>query len=84
MVDKYQKDEQDLSGMALSLFEKVKEIKRANPVITRNIDNLEKEIRERLTAIRKEIDKLDKREKELVTVLVINGLHRTADEVLIS
>jgi CHASE3 domain sensor protein len=83
MPEKVHAGEKDLSQMALSLFEKVREIKKANPVIAKNIDTLEKEIRERLVAIKREIDKLDKRDKELVTVLVINGLHRTADEVLI-
>jgi len=73
----------DISQMALSIFDKVKEIKRTNPDISKNIDTLEAEIRERLVGIKHEINKLDKKDMDLVTILVINGLHRTADEVLI-
>ncbi len=73
----------DISDMALSIFDKVREIKRGNPSIARNIDKQEREIRVRLEAIRKQISKLDQLDRDLVTILVINGLHRTADEVLI-
>ena len=81
---KTQQASDDISQMAISLFEKVKEVKQSHPEITKNIDKYEKEIRERLHLIKQEINKLDKRERDLVTILVINGLHRTADEVLIS
>ena len=73
----------DISDMALSIFDKVREIKRGNPAIARNIDKQERGIRENLEAIRKQISKLDQHDRDLVTILVINGLHRTADEVLI-
>jgi len=69
--------------MAVSIFERVREIKRGNPAIARSIDRLETEIRQRLEEIRKQISRLDKKDRDLVTILVINGLHRTADEVLI-
>lgn len=73
----------DISQMALSIFDKVKEIKNANPEIAKNIDKLETEIRDRIIAIKEQIQKLEKKDRDLVTILVINGLHRTADEVLI-
>ena len=77
------KQANDVSDMALSIFDKVREIKRGNPAIARNIDSQEGEIRLRLEEIRKQIGKLDQHDRDLVTILVINGLHRTADEVLI-
>ena len=73
----------DISYLAVSLFDKVKAIKSTNPAVARQIDRLEAEIRERLDSIREQIAKLNRHDRELVTVLVINGLHRTADEVLI-
>jgi len=75
--------EADISYLAVSLFDKVRSIKNSNPAVARNIDRLEREIRERLESIQAQIAKLNKHDRELVTVLVINGLHRTADEILI-
>ena len=76
-------NEADISYLAVSLFDKVKAIKSSNPAVAKQIDRLESEIRERLDSIREQIAKLNRQDRELVTVLVINGLHRTADEVLI-
>ena len=75
--------EADISYLAVSLFDKVRTIKSNHPGVARQIDRLEREVRERLESIREQIVKLNRQERELVTVLVINGLHRTADEVLI-
>jgi hypothetical protein len=75
--------EADISYLAVSLFDKVRTIKGNHPGVARQIDRLEREVRERLESIREQIAKLNRQERELVTVLVINGLHRTADEVLI-
>ena len=75
--------EADISYLAVSLFDKVRSIKNSNPAVARNIDRLEREIRDRLESIQAQIAKLNKHDRELVTVLVINGLHRTADEILI-
>lgn len=69
--------------MAISIFSKVRDIKKTNPDVSRKIDRLEKEIRDRLVQIKGEISKLDGHDRDLVTILVINGLHRTADEVLV-
>lgn len=73
----------EIGRMAISIFDKVREIKQANPDISRRIDNIEIEIRERLEKIRDEIVKLDKQDRDLVTILVINGIHRSTEEVLV-
>lgn len=82
-VTKRSNREADISEMAVSIFEKVKDIKKRNPEVARAIDRLETEIRDRIQQIQKQIRRLDRRDQDLVTVLVINGLHRTADEVLV-
>ncbi len=75
--------EADISYLAVSLFDKVRTIKSNHPGVARQIDRLEREVRDRLESMREQIAKLNRHDRELVTVLVINGLHRTADEVLI-
>ena len=75
---------EDITVMALSLFDRVRQIKKDNPKPTRKIDTMEREIRARLEGIREAIANIpDQQDRDLVTILVINGLHRTADEVLI-
>jgi hypothetical protein len=76
-------DAPDVADMAASIFEKVRQIKAARPEVARRIDRLEREIRERLVEIRREIDRLDRRDRDLVTIMVIKGLERTAEEVLV-
>jgi hypothetical protein len=73
----------ELSRMAISLFEKVRQIKKSYPHVSRNIDNHEKRIRGHIEAIKTEIAKLNKEDRNLVTIMVINGIQRTAEEVLI-
>jgi hypothetical protein len=73
----------DVSHLAVSLFSKVKLIKRTHPQVSRKIDSLEREIRDRLELIKGEIAKLNRKDQDLVKILVINGIHRTAEEVLI-
>ena len=76
--------QEDVSLLAMSIFDKVREIKRKNPTVSRNIDKLEREIRDRLESVRTQIARVsEQHDRDLVTILVINGLHRTADEVLI-
>lgn len=75
--------ENDITLLASSLFEKVRDIKATHPLAARKIDALEREIRDRLQEIRRQISKFPKTDQELVKVLVINGLYRTADEVII-
>jgi hypothetical protein len=73
----------DLSAAAATVFDKVKRIKADNPELSRKIDRLEAEIRKKLVEIKELVAKLDTKDKDLVTVLIVNGVHRTADEVLI-
>ncbi len=74
----------EITQMAVSIFEKVREIKRSNRNVARRIDRLELEIRNRLEKIRNEINRLDKHDQDLVTILVINGVHRSTEEVLVT
>lgn len=74
----------EITDMAISIFDRVKSIKKANPDVARSIDTLEAEIRDRMVEIRKQIQGLNDHDRDLVTVLVINGIHRTAEEVLIA
>jgi hypothetical protein len=73
----------DISRMAVSVFDKVKRIKSENPAPARKIDALEADIRKKLVEIRTLVEKFDPADRDLIKVLIINGLHRTADEVLI-
>lgn len=76
--------EQDVRpGLVTAMFDRVRLIKRKHPDISRRIDGLEGEIREKLMAIKDAIDEFPNMEKELVTVLVINGIHKMCDEILI-
>ncbi|MBP9891028.1 MAG: hypothetical protein KBG84_03925 [Planctomycetes bacterium] len=76
--------EQDVRpGLVTAMFDRVRLIKRKHPDISRRIDGLEGEIREKLMAIKDAIDEFPSMEKELVTVLVINGVHKMCDEILI-
>jgi len=73
----------DLTELAVSVFDTVKRIKSENGEVSRKIDRLEAEIRKKLVEIKDLVTKLDPKDQDLVTVLIVNGLHRTADEVLI-
>lgn len=70
-------------GLVTAMFDRVRLIKRKHPDISRRIDGLENEIREKLMSIKDAIDEFPSMEKELVTVLVINGIHKMCDEILI-
>lgn len=70
-------------GMVTELFDRVRMIKRHHPDLSRKIDGLETEIRDRLMKIKDAVDEFPHMERELITVLVINGVHRMCDEILI-
>lgn len=70
-------------GLVTAMFDRVRLIKRKHPDISRRIDALEDEIREKLMSIKDAIDEFPNMEKELITVLVINGIHKMCDEILI-
>lgn len=73
----------EIASMAASIFDQVREVKSSNPAVARRIDRIEREIRDRIRSIRTEIGRLDVRDRDLVTIMVINGLQRTAEEELI-
>ncbi|MCG3182276.1 MAG: hypothetical protein ICCCNLDF_00338 [Planctomycetes bacterium] len=70
-------------GMVTKLFDRVRIIKRNHPELSRRVDAMEAEIRDRLMSIRDCIDEFPPMERELITVLVINGVHKMCDEILI-
>lgn len=70
-------------GMVTRIFDRVRQIKRSHPELSRRVDTLESEIRDRLMAIKDTIDDFPRMERELITVLVINGIHKMCDEILI-
>jgi predicted transcriptional regulator len=70
-------------GMVTRIFDRVRQIKRAHPELSRRVDTLEAEIRDRLMSIKDAIDDFPRMERELITVLVINGIHKMCDEILI-
>ena len=70
-------------GMVTKLFDRVRIIKHHHPDLSRRIDVLETEIRDRLMSIKDTIDEFPPLERELITVLVINGIHKMCDEILI-
>ncbi len=70
-------------GMVTRIFDRVRQIKRAHPELSRQIDVTESEIRDRLMSIKDTIDEFPTMERELITVLVINGIHKMCDEILI-
>lgn len=74
---------EDISQIAKSIFDRVRDIKKRHPSVSREIDRLEIEIRQRLNEIRRQIEKLDLPDRDLVTVMVIHGLERSAEEVLV-
>lgn len=75
--------EEDIHEIAASIFDRVRDIKRRHPGVSKEIDRVELEIRNCLAEIRKQISRLDKRDRDLVTVMVIHGLERSAEEVLV-
>lgn len=73
----------DVADMAASIFQQVRQIKQEHPEIGRKVDALELEIRDRIEEIQETISDLNSREQELVTVFVMNGINRTAEEILL-
>ena len=88
MASKSSKDKQKEAvsptpGMVTKLFDRVRIIKHHHPELSRKIDGLESDIRDRLMTIKDAIDEFPPMERELITVLVINGVHKMCDEILI-
>lgn len=82
-TDKQKQEPGPTPGMVTKLFDRVRVIKHQHPELSRRIDGLEAEIRDRLMNIKDTIDEFPNMERELITVLVINGVHKMCDEILI-
>jgi hypothetical protein len=70
-------------GMVTRIFDRVRMIKLKQPESARKIDAQEARIRDCLMAIKDSLDEFPAADRELITVLVINGVHKMADEILI-
>jgi len=70
-------------GMVTRIFDKVRTIKMRHPELSRSVDAQEVRIRDCLMAIKDCLDDFPAEERELITVLVINGVHKMCDEILI-
>jgi hypothetical protein len=69
--------------IALSLIHKVLEVQKAYPVMTKNVDELQKKILDTMKEIRRELDVLSERERDIFTVSIINYIHEKAEEALL-
>ncbi len=82
-TNKTQSDPAAESGqMARAIFNKVRQIKESNPAISRSVNQSEVEIKKHLMKIRVQIDKLDLHDRDLASIMVLNGLQKTAEEIL--
>lgn len=70
-------------GMVTRIFDRVKMIKLKHPESARKIDGQEARIRDCLMSIKDSLDEFPAADRELITVLVINGVHKMCDEILI-
>ncbi|MBE7491740.1 MAG: hypothetical protein HS108_08315 [Planctomycetes bacterium] len=70
-------------GMVTRIFDRVRTIKLKHPELSRRVDAQELRIRDCLMAIKDALDDFPAEERELITVLVINGVHKMCDEILI-
>ena len=72
-----------VTNMTDSLFVKIAEIKRDHPEIAHRVDAIELEIRQSMEGIRDEVSGLEeKRSRDLLTVYIINDIHRALEEIL--
>ena len=72
-----------VTNMTDSLFVKITEIKRDHPEIAHRVDTIELEIRQSMEGIRDEVSGLEeKRSRDLLTVYIINDIHRALEEIL--
>ena len=69
--------------LAEDFFKRIREIKNDNPETTRVIDKQERAIHRSLWSIREAIDLMAPQERELVRILVINGIYKASDEILL-
>ncbi|MBK9974932.1 MAG: hypothetical protein IPP14_09180 [Planctomycetes bacterium] len=70
-------------GMVTRIFDRVRQVKMKFPELARRVDSQEAKIRDCMMTIRDTLDDFPTEERELITVLVINGIHKMCDEILI-
>ena len=65
------------------MLDRVIEIKSEHPELSASVDGLEEELRDLMEKIRGELDTLDaERDRKLMTVYLINIVHKGVDEIL--
>ena len=70
-------------NLAKILFEKIKTIKQEYPVPSQTVDDLEEEIRESMNRLKEQLSRIENdEERKLMTILVINGIHRSVEGIL--
>lgn len=70
-------------GLAEDMLTRVGEIKRQYPVLSGDVDRIEDDLRTLMEEIRGELGTLDEeRDRKLMTVFLINMIHRAADQIL--
>lgn len=69
--------------IVLNFSGELKEIQESHPQLAAKVDVFNQAFRERMEEVKKEIDRFPDEEQELVRILVINGMHKTADEVFL-
>jgi hypothetical protein len=69
--------------LAADMMARVSEIKRKHPTRSADVDRIEDELRALMEAIRGELANLSEdRDRKLMTVYLINMVHRAADRIL--
>ena len=70
--------------IVLAHAEEIYRIKKKYPKVSKEIDQFCKNVQQSLKELDHEIQDIDQREdRDLVTVLVINGIHRMTDEIFL-
>jgi hypothetical protein len=66
----------ELTRMAVSIFERVRQLKKQHPALSRHIDQNEKEIRAHLGEIRHEIATFPQKERSLAALVIFHRLRK--------
>lgn len=69
--------------IVLSFQGELKSIQEQHPDLAARVDVFSQQIRDKMQAIREQIDQFPMPEREMVQILVINGIHKTTDEVFL-
>ncbi|MBI4613430.1 MAG: hypothetical protein HY720_07435 [Planctomycetes bacterium] len=70
-------------SLAQVLYSKIESIKKDHPIVSRRIDELEEEIRRAMSDIKEEVGNLkSEEEQKLMTILLINEIHRSVEGIL--